>query len=62
MGTNYTKNLSKSVIFSYLTMNKNCQNLAFIVKKTPNLIKKLFLRFVSKPRVGPINSKHNNFK
>jgi hypothetical protein len=30
MGPNNTKNSSKSVIFSYLTMN----NLAFIVKKT----------------------------
>jgi hypothetical protein len=34
----------------------------FHCKKTPYLIKKLFVCFVSKPRVGPINSKHNNFK
>ncbi len=33
-----------------------------MAKKTPNLIKKLFLRFASKPRVGPINSQYNNFK
>ncbi len=36
-------------------------DLAFIVK-TPILIKKLFLCFESKPRVGPINSQHINFK
>ena len=46
-------------IFNY---EQYCQNLTFIVKKTPNLIKKLFLCFLSKSRVGPINSKHNNFK
>jgi hypothetical protein len=34
----------------------------FYCKKTPNLIKKLFLCFVLKPRLGAINSKHNNFK
>ncbi len=59
MGPNNTKNSSKSVIFSYLTMN-NIVRIHY--KKTPNLIKKLFLCFVSKPRVGPINSQHNNFK
>ncbi len=33
-----------------------------LLYKTPKLIKKVFLCFVSKPRVGPINSQHNNFK
>ncbi len=39
-------------------MSESCFN----CKKTPNLIKKLFLCSVSKPRVGPINSKHFTFK
>ena len=53
MGPNNTKNSSKSVIFS---------ESRFYCKKTPNLIKRLFLFFTSKPRVGPINSWHNTFK
>ncbi len=57
-GPNNTKNSSKSVIFSWITLSESC----VYCKKPPNLIKKLFLCFVSKPRVGPINSKHNNFK
>jgi hypothetical protein len=35
--------------------------LLFYCKNT-NLIKKLFICFVSKPRVGPINSQHKKFK
>jgi hypothetical protein len=50
--TTLSKNSSKSVIFSLLS--ESC----FYCKKTPNLIIKLFLCFVSRPRVGPINSKH----
>jgi hypothetical protein len=61
MGPNNSKNSPKSVIFQIFNY-EYCQNLVFIVKKTPNLIKKLFLCFVRKPSVGPINSKHNNFK
>ncbi len=61
MGPNNTKNSSKSVIFSYLTMN-NIVKILFLLQKTPNLIKKLFLCLVTKSRVGPINSQHINFK
>ncbi len=40
----------------------NIVRILFELKKTPNLIKKLFLCFVSKPRVGLMNSKHFTFK
>ncbi len=60
MGPNNTKNSSLKCDFLIFNYELYCQNLVFIVK-TPNLIKKLFLCFASKPRVGPINSKHNNF-
>jgi hypothetical protein len=56
MGPNNTKNSeSNSVILSYLTTN-NIVRICFYCKETTNLIKKLFHCFVSKPRVGPINS------
>ena len=45
-------------ILLWIILSESC----FKCKKTPNLTKRLFLCFVSKPRVGPINSKHNNFK
>ena len=48
------------MIFSYLTIIF-CQNLVFIVENT-KFDQKLFLCYVSKPRVGPMNSQHNNFK
>ncbi len=51
MGPNNTKNSSFKCDFLIF----NYRNLIFIVK-TPHLIKNLFLCFVSKPRVGPINS------
>jgi hypothetical protein len=53
MGPNSTKNSSKSVIFSYLTIN-NIVRILFLLskKKSPNLIKKLFLCFVSKTKSG----------
>ncbi len=60
MGPNNTKNCSLKLIFSYFNMY--CQNLVFIVKKTTKFAKKLFLCYAAKPRVGPINSQHNNFK
>ncbi len=55
------KTVHESVIFSYLTMNITVIILFFCKKNTPNLIK-LFLSYVAKPRVGPINREHNNFK
>jgi len=42
----------------WIILSESCFN----CKKNPNLIKKLFLCFVSKPRVGPMNSKHFTFK
>jgi hypothetical protein len=57
MGLDNTKNSSKSVILSYLTMN-SIVRILLLSSKTPNLMIKLFLCFVSRPRVGPINSKH----
>ncbi len=62
MGPNNTKNSSFKCDFLIFNYEWYCQNLVFILKKPPNLIKKLFLCFVSKQRVGPINSQHNNFK
>ncbi len=62
MGPNNANNSSKKCDFLIVNYEYYCQNLAFIVKKTSNLIKKLFLCFVSKPRVGPINRWHNTFK
>jgi hypothetical protein len=62
MGPNNTKNSSLKCDFSYLTVNNIVRIFVFIVKKTPNFIKKLFLCYVSKPTVGPINRQHNNFK
>jgi len=52
MGPNNTKNSSKGVIFSYLTMNNIVKILLFCKKNPPNLIKKLFLCFVSKTKSG----------
>ncbi len=40
----------------------NIVRILLLLWKTRNLIEKLFLCFVSKPRVGPINNKHNTFK
>jgi hypothetical protein len=54
VGPNNTKNCS----LKWIILSESC----FYCKKTPNLIKKLFLCYVSKPGVGPINSQHNNFK
>jgi hypothetical protein len=65
MGPNNTKNSSLKCNYLIFNYGWYCQNLVFIVKKTPNLIKKtvkLFLCCVSKPRVGPISSQYNNFK
>ncbi len=62
MGPNNTKNSSFKCDFLIFNYEQYCQNLVFIVKNPPNLIKKLFLCFVSKPKVGPINSQCNNFK
>ncbi len=47
-----------SPIYLWIILSESC----FYCKKTPNLIKKLFLCFESRPRVGPINSQHINFK
>ncbi len=58
-GPSKTKNSLLKCDFLIFNYEYYCQNLVFIVKKTPNLIKKLFLCFVSKPRLGPINSQHN---
>jgi hypothetical protein len=46
-----------SHIWLWIILSESC-----FYCKNKNLIKKLFLCFVSKPRVGPINNKHNNFK
>ncbi len=62
MGPNNTNNSSLKCDFHIINYEYYCQNLVLIVKKTPNLIKNLFLCSVSKPRVGPINSKHFTFK
>ncbi len=61
MGPNNAKNSSLKCDFLIFNYEQYCQNLVFIVKK-PNLIKKLFLCFVSKTNMGPIYSQHNNFK
>ncbi len=47
--------------FSHLTMNDIVES-CFYCKKTPNLIKKLFLCYVAKPIVGPVNMQCDNFK
>jgi hypothetical protein len=60
-GPNITKNCSLKCDFLIFNYQYYCQNLVFVVK-TPNLFKKLFLCYVSKPKVGPTNSQHNNFK
>jgi len=56
MGPNNTTECSLKcdflILFNYELF---CRNLVFIVK-TPNLIKKLFLCYVSKPRVGPLTA------
>jgi hypothetical protein len=63
MGPNNTKNLSLKRDFLIFNYEIYCQNHVFIVKKNSKFdLKKLFLCFVSKPKVGPINSKHNNVK
>jgi hypothetical protein len=48
-------------IFSYLTMN-NIAKILFLLLKNTKFNQKLFLCYVAKPRVGPINSQRNNFK
>jgi len=53
MGPNNTKNSSLKCDFLIFNYEKYCQNLVFIVKNTKFEQKKLFLCFVSKPRVGP---------